>query len=166
MRLRSHFIGFLLVLIAGAAQASTYENLFAKHFGAGFVVTEGEVIIGDLAYPREKCITQSLSPCIRTERFVFYVPSAFPAIRIWHKDGASYRLKSERKGFWQNTDIRVYVIEQAWRGETLYFAYSIEFGVLAINSASGGQPEQLTLMESCGFAAMPSSRHCANLRMP
>ena len=46
------------------------------------------------------------------------------------------------------------------------FAYSTEFGVPAISPGSAGQTWQLILLDPCGFAAMPSSRHCVGLRVP
>lgn len=158
-----HCICCFLFMIGGICQASTYANLFADSFGKSFTVTDQDVILGDLAYAREKCLAKRSSPCIRTERFVFYVPSDFPSIRIWYGDDAAYHLKSRHRGVWQNTDIDIFVIEQSWRGGTVNFAYSTEFGVLAITPGSGGQ---LTLLDPCGFAAMPSSRHCAGLRAP
>jgi hypothetical protein len=150
--------GFLIALLHPAT-AADYENLFTGKFGAGFHVDDKQVVIGDLAYGLEKCKTGNLSPCIKTERFIFYVPREFPSIRIWYKDGANYRLKSSRSGYWRNTETPIHVIEQSWQGNTLHFAYSKEFGVLAIHA--GDPVYQITLLDTCGFAAMPDSRHCA-----
>lgn len=44
----------LFSLIGGICQAATYENLFTDSFGNSFTVTDQDVIIGDLAYTREK----------------------------------------------------------------------------------------------------------------
>lgn len=135
-----------------------YANIFDGK-GAVLGVGENGVRLTDLISPVQYCKVADPYVCIVSKPLVFAIPKAGKEIvNSWSHSGAKYKVTSaDKMTILGGNSIRYRVIRQRWNGLVTDFAYSDEYGVIAIR-VSGGQ--QLMLLGKCGFGAISDVSGC------
>lgn len=142
-------------LVLFAAEAN-YTNLFDQHgspFGVGFK----EVRISDVIFQATQCSSGDQYACVISKVFVFSVPKDIGMKNTWSHVGAKYKVVSKKEKLIRGEIIEYRVIRQKWMGNVVEYAYSNEYGVLAIKGKNG---HVMMVLERCGFAAISNAQGC------
>lgn len=146
----------LLNSVVSFAAEANYANLFDEH-GSTFGVGLNEVRVVDVAFPATQCASIEKYVCVLSKVFVFSVPKDIEMVSAWSHGGAYYKVLSRQEKLIRGEIIEYRVIRQKWKRNIVEYAYSEEYGVLAIKGKNG---HEMMVLEKCGFAAISSARGC------
>jgi hypothetical protein len=155
-RLLKLFIFICLTNSFGSfAAEANYANLFDKH-GSPFGVGSSEVRLVDVIFPATQCGPSDEYVCVLSKVFVFSVPKDIET-RAWKHGGATYKVLAKKEKLIRGEIIEYRVIRQELKGNVIEYAYSNDYGVLAIKGKNG---HVMMAMGKCGFAAISNARGC------
>lgn len=152
------FLMSLLLPLYVLAEDAEYANIFDGK-GAVLGVSANGVRLTDLISPARYCNAADQYVCVVSKPFVFAIPKTEKGIgKSWSHSGAQYKITSANETpLLGGKSIRYWVVRQQWNGLVTQYAYSDDYGVIAIR-ASGGQ--QLILLGKCGFGAISDIQLC------
>lgn len=152
------FIVLLLLInsLNSFASEANYANLFSKHYSP-LGIGSNEVRLFDLVFPTTQCASNDSFVCVLSKVFVFAVPKDIERINEWNHDEANYKVLAKKEKLIRGEVVEYRVIRQKWKGNVIEYAYSKDFGILAVKDKDG---EVMMLLEKCGFAAISNAKGC------
>jgi hypothetical protein len=147
---------FLLKSIASFAVEANYANLFDEHEST-FGVGANEVRLVDVVFPATQCAIAEKYACVFSKVFVFAVPRDIEKTSAWNHAGASYKVLAKKEKLIRGEVVEYRVIRQEWKRNVTDYAYSKDYGVIAIK---GNNAHEMMVLEKCGFAAISSAKGC------
>ena len=148
---------FLMNSFSSFATEANYANLFDSHYSPLGIGSSG-VRLFDLVFPATQCASSDRYVCVLSKEFVFSVPKDIEKINEWHHGGAHYNVLAKKEKLIRGEIIEYRVIRQKWRRNAIEFAYSRDYGVLAVKDREG---HVMMVLEKCGFAAISNSQGCS-----
>lgn len=148
---------FLMNCCNSFAAEANYANLFSNHY-APFGIGVNEVRLFDLVIPATQCTSSDRYICVLSKVFVFSVPKDIEQINEWNHAEAKYNVLMKKEKLIRGEIVEYRVIRQKWKGNVVEYAYSKDYGVLAIKDKYG---EVMMLLEKCGFAAISNTKGCS-----